>query len=71
MEISHAASNEKKVMEALALLPERAAKELQPGEIASYVVVRMCDEITGIETRFMGKLPGLDLSIPLGYQTHG
>ncbi|MCX6874171.1 MAG: hypothetical protein NTW21_10240 [Verrucomicrobia bacterium] len=39
-------SNEQKVLEALALLPEGAAKELQPGEIADYVVVRVCDEIT-------------------------
>ena len=40
------ASNEKKVLEALALLPEGAAKELQPGDIAKYVVVRVCDEVT-------------------------
>jgi hypothetical protein len=39
-------SNEQKVLEALSLLPEGAAKELRPGEIADYMVVRVCDEIT-------------------------
>lgn len=37
--------NERKVIEALSLLPEGAAKELRPGEIGEYVVVRVCDEI--------------------------
>ena len=38
--------NERKVLEVLSLLPEGAAKELHPGEVAEYVVVRVCDEIT-------------------------
>lgn len=39
-------SNESKVLEVLALLPDGAAKELRPGEVAEYLVVRVCDEIT-------------------------
>jgi hypothetical protein len=27
-------------------LPDGAAKELRPGEVAEYVVIRVCDEIT-------------------------
>lgn len=38
--------NERKVLEVLSLLPDGAAKELRPGEVADYVVVRVCDEIT-------------------------
>jgi hypothetical protein len=39
-------ANEAKVLEVLCLLPEGAAKELRPGEIADHVVVRICDDIT-------------------------
>lgn len=39
-------ANETKVLEAISLLPEGAAKELRPGEVGDYVVVRVCDEIT-------------------------
>ena len=39
-------TNETKVLEALSLLPDGAARELRPGEIGQYVVVRVCDEIT-------------------------
>ncbi len=38
--------NERKILEVLSLLPDGAAKELRPGEVAEYVVVRVCDEIT-------------------------
>jgi hypothetical protein len=38
--------NEAKILEALSLLPEGAARELKAGEVADYVVVRVCDEIT-------------------------
>ena len=38
--------NERKILEVLSLLPDGAAKELRPGEVADYVVVRVCDEIT-------------------------
>ncbi|MCW1884196.1 hypothetical protein OKA04_05600 [Luteolibacter flavescens] len=38
--------NEQRVIEALSDLPERAAAELRPGEVADYVVVRVCDEFT-------------------------
>jgi hypothetical protein len=44
--IETTAANEAKVLEVLSLLPEGAAKELRPGEIADYVIVRVCDEIT-------------------------
>jgi hypothetical protein len=39
-------TNERKVLEVLSLLPDGAAKELRPGEVAKYVVVRVCDDIT-------------------------
>jgi hypothetical protein len=39
-------TNEQKILEVLSLLPDGAAKELRPGEVAEYVVVRVCDEIT-------------------------
>lgn len=38
--------NEGRVLEVLSLLPDGAAKELRPGEVAEYVVIRVCDEIT-------------------------
>ncbi|MCH8513633.1 MAG: nucleotidyltransferase [Kiritimatiellae bacterium] len=38
--------NEQRLFEALAKLPDGAVRELQPGEIESYVVVRVADEIT-------------------------
>ncbi len=38
--------NEKIVIGVLSELPEGAAKELRPGEVSEYVVVRICDEIT-------------------------
>ncbi len=39
-------ANERKVLEVLSLLPDGAAKELRPGEVAEFVVIRVCDEIT-------------------------
>ena len=38
--------NEKIILGVLSELPEGAAKELRPGEISDYVVVRICDEFT-------------------------
>jgi hypothetical protein len=38
--------NDEKVRVALESLPEKAVLELGPGEIESYVVVRVCDEFT-------------------------
>ena len=38
--------NEARVYRALECLPDQAVKELQPGEVSQYVVVRICDEIT-------------------------
>lgn len=37
--------NEARVLSAVSELPDHAARELQPGEIAQYVVVRVADEI--------------------------
>ena len=34
------------MLDAISLLPEGAAKELHPGEVGDYVVIRVCDEIT-------------------------
>ena len=38
-------SNEAKVYSALMYLPDQAVRELTPGEVAKYVVVRVADEI--------------------------
>jgi len=38
--------NDAQVREALESLPEKAILEVGPGEIANYVVVRVCDEFT-------------------------
>jgi hypothetical protein len=38
--------NERIILEVLSQLPEGAAKELKPGEVSDYVVVRICDEFT-------------------------
>ncbi|MCC5842938.1 MAG: nucleotidyltransferase [Verrucomicrobia bacterium] len=38
--------NEQRVFQALSTLPDGAVRELQPGEIESYVIVRVADEIT-------------------------
>ena len=37
--------NEAKVYEALKILPDQAVRELQPGEVSQYTVVRVADEI--------------------------
>ncbi|CAN5783441.1 hypothetical protein BH11VER1_BH11VER1_39400 [soil metagenome] len=38
--------NESKVYQSLDYLPDKAARELEPGEIEKYTVVRVHDEIT-------------------------
>lgn len=38
--------NEAKTYAALEILPDKAVKELKPGEVSQYTVVRVCDEIT-------------------------
>lgn len=38
-------ANEAKVFKALESLPDQAVKELEPGEVARYTVVRVADEI--------------------------
>ncbi len=37
--------NESKVFDALATLPDQAVRELHPGELAQYTVIRVADEI--------------------------
>src|SRR2546426_2832781 len=37
--------NEARVIEALLILPDKAARELKPGEVAEYGVVRIGDEV--------------------------
>lgn len=37
--------NERRVYQALEILPDKAVRELQPGEISKYTVVRVADEI--------------------------
>lgn len=39
------ADNEARVFDALATLPDRAVRELQPGELQQYNVIRVADEI--------------------------
>jgi len=43
--IDSSLENEKAVIEALSQLPDAAAKELHPGEIGRYEVIRVADEI--------------------------
>lgn len=43
--IDTSTANEAKVYEALESLPDQAVKELEPGEVAKYTVVRVADEI--------------------------
>jgi hypothetical protein len=40
--------NEARVYDALAYLPDEAVRELKPGEVSQYSVVRVADEIVGI-----------------------
>jgi hypothetical protein len=39
------AGNESRVFSALATLPDNAARELQPGELQQYTVIRVADEV--------------------------
>lgn len=43
--IDTALSNESKVYQALEILADRAVRELDPGDVAKYVVVRVADEV--------------------------
>lgn len=38
--------NEALVLKALEILPDKAAREVQPGELKKYVVIRIADEVT-------------------------
>ena len=52
--------NERKFFAVLSDLPDGAAKELKPGEVADYVVVRICDDIT---VDLMAKACGYDYDL--------
>lgn len=56
--------NERRVLEAVATLPDGAAKELQPGEIAQWCVVRVGDEIV---VDLMRSACGVDYSAAQGH----
>jgi hypothetical protein len=51
--------NERRLFEALAILPDKAVKELQPGELKQYNVIRVADEIL---VDLMSKIGGVDYS---------
>ena len=50
------AENEAKVFSALSTLPDNAVRELQPGELRHYTVIRVADEIV---VDLMGKAGGI------------
>lgn len=52
-------SNESRVFGALATLPDNAVRELQPGELEQYTVIRVADEIL---IDLMARASGLDYS---------
>lgn len=49
--------NEARLYEALSILPDKAVKELQPGELQQYSVIRVADEIL---VDLMSKIGGVD-----------
>jgi hypothetical protein len=49
--------NEAKVFSALSTLPDNAARELQPGELLQYNVIRVADEVL---VDLMGSAGGID-----------
>ncbi len=53
-------ANEQKFFDVLSDLPDGAAKELRTGEVADYVVVRICDDIT---VDLMAKACGYDYDL--------
>ncbi len=59
--------NERKIIEVLALLPEGAAAEIEPGEVSDYVVVRICDEFT---VDLMARACGIDYGQAKDEVTH-
>lgn len=55
--INTSPANESRVFRGLASLPDQAVRELQPGDVARYVVVRVADEIV---VDLMGAACGID-----------
>lgn len=49
--------NEARVCQALETLPDKAVRELEPGEVSRYTVVRICDEIV---VDLMASASGID-----------
>ncbi len=49
--------NEARAYAALEILPDKAVRELKPGEVAQYLVVRVCDEIV---VDLMASASGID-----------
>jgi hypothetical protein len=52
--------NERKVIDGVATLPDHAAKEIQPGEIEKYEVIRVADEIV---VDLMAKATGISFEM--------
>ncbi len=57
--VDAAPENEKRVYQALCSLPDKAVRELQPGELDRYTVIRVADEIVVDLMRLAG---GIDYS---------
>jgi hypothetical protein len=55
--VDAAPENEAKVFDALATLPDGCVRELEPGDVAKYLVVRVADEIL---VDLMAKASGID-----------
>lgn len=55
--VARDAENEAKVFAALATLPDNAVRELQPGELQRYNVIRVADEVV---VDLMGSAGGID-----------
>jgi len=51
--------NEAKVFKALEILPDQCVKELEPGDLSEYLVVRVADEILVV---LMARASGIDYS---------
>lgn len=60
--------NEQRVFDALATLPDRAVRELQPGELQEYTVVRVADEIVVGLMRIAG---GIDYAASISRSSCG
>ena len=62
--VDAAADNEVKVFEALATLPDGAVRELDPGDVAKFTVVRVADEVL---VDLMAKASGINYEEAKGH----